>query len=161
MNKEAINKLLSTLEDSFQGLPWFGESLMDKLSRIDYRIVNIAHIPTTNSIARLVHHIINWRIFVIEKIKGNDAFDIEMNSQNDWTDLHISTEKDWADLIQKLVNTQKEIFDLLNAKTDEFLQTPVYGREYTIQRLIEGIVQHDIYHQGQIAVVAKQAALKG
>tara|TARA_R110001592_G_scaffold89416_3_gene262991 strand:- start:1314 stop:1799 length:486 start_codon:yes stop_codon:yes gene_type:complete len=160
MNRNKTHQLLEALNESFQGLPWYGESLMDKLSQIDYRIVNIAPIPTTNSVARLVHHIINWRIFVIEKFKGNDEFDIEMNSQNDWTDLNIATEKDWTDLIQKLVNTQKEIFDLLNAKTDDFLQTPVHGREYTIHRLIEGIVQHDIYHQGQIAIVAKQAALK-
>lgn len=159
MHKDKINQLLEVLNESFQGLPWHGESLMDKLNRIDYRIVNIAPVPTINSVARLVHHIINWRIFVIEKIKGNDAFDIEMNSQNDWTDLHIETEKDWADLIQKLVNTQKEIFELLNIKTDDFLETPVYGRKYNIQRLIKGITQHDIYHQGQIAVVVKQAAL--
>jgi len=63
------------------------------------------------------------------------------------------------ELRQRLIQNQKELIGLLDAKTDDFLQTQTPGHTYDFQFLIEGIVQHDIYHQGQIGVVAKQARI--
>ncbi len=156
MEKE-VGTLIDKLNDSFLGEPWYGISLMEKLEQIDYSIANSVPGESTNSIARLVHHIINWRIFAIEKLQGNTKFNIELNGPGDWTDITIDSEKEWIELKEKLVQTQDKLIELLNGKSDDFLSRQVPGHTYDFRFLIEGIIQHDIYHLGQIGIVAKQA----
>jgi len=43
-------------------------------------------------------------------------------------------------------------------KDDEFLSENVEFRKYNFQVLLNGLIQHDIYHIGQIAYVKKLLA---
>jgi uncharacterized damage-inducible protein DinB len=155
-----IKQLIFKLQESFDGTPWFGESLMTKLNSVDFNIVNCQPFPSLNSISRLVQHIINWRIFVIRKLQDDREFDIELNDANDWTEVHINNDQAWSQLKTSLQDTQQKIIDLLSAKDNVFLMQKVPGRQYDYQYLIEGLVQHDIYHLGQIGLVKKLAEYK-
>lgn len=157
--KSEINDLLEKLEDSFNGDPWYGESLMHKLENIDFEIANSTPEGISNSIANLVQHIINWRVYLIEKLKGNVEYAIELNTSSDWSNVEINSKGDWTKLKSALEDTQDEITGLLQVNDDEFLELQVPGRSYNFKFLIEGIIQHDIYHTGQIAIVARQASV--
>jgi len=147
------NLLISVFEES----PWYGDAVMKKLKQIPHHIVNISPVPGTNSVAKLVKHMVNWRALVIEVLRGNAAYNIEINSQEDWPDIHIDSAAQWEELIEELKYTQKHLCDLLDGLSDERLDQKASGREYTNLYMIEGIIHHDIYHLAQIAVVAKQA----
>jgi len=54
-----IEILVHTIKETFNGNPWFGDSLINKLSKINYRIVNVTLTDSNNSIAMIVQHIIN------------------------------------------------------------------------------------------------------
>ena len=151
-----IKRLTNLLEQTFNGNPWFGDSIMDKLRSIDFELANQVPPNGSKSAAMLVQHIINWRVFAIEKLSGNDQFNIEMNSQEDWPDVSIHSNEDWETLLIELKNTQKELLNLLGSLSDKDLNRQVSGREYDMQYLIEGIIQHDIYHLGQIGVINAQ-----
>ena len=130
---------------------------MTKLNGIDFQVVNFVPVYSTNSIARIVQHMINWRIFAIEKLKGNSAFDIQLNSKQDWTDIIIRNQPDWDKLLIRLSNTHTEIVNILSQNNDEkFLKNITPGREYDFQYLVDGIIQHDIYHLGQIGIIHRQ-----
>lgn len=150
-----IQQLIFKFQESFDGRPWFGESLMTKLNAVDVKTVNHRPLPSQNSIARLVQHIINWRIFAIKKLQGDADFDIKQNDSNDWTDVHINNARDWNKLKATLQDTQEKITGLLSSKDDKFMKQRVPGRQYDFQYLIEGLLQHDIYHLGQIGLVHK------
>lgn len=152
-----IKQLILKLQESFDGKPWFGESLMTKLNSVDVNKVNDLPLSSQNSISRLVQHIINWRIFAIKKLQGDKDFDIEQNDTNDWTDILINNEEDWNKLKVKLQDTQDKIIRLLSSKDNSFLIQQVSGRQYNFQYLIEGLIQHDIYHLGQIGLVKRLA----
>ena len=51
--------------------------------------------------------------------------------------------------------THDLIIDLLDTKGDKFLSEDVDYREYNFRFLLHGIIQHDIYHIGQIAYLKK------
>ena len=127
---------------------------MKKLKEIDFKIVNETPTASSNSIAKIVQHIINWRIFVIEKLKGNYRFDIELNTVDDWPDIVISTELQWSDQLMKLEETQDEILKIMDVMDDEALNTQTLGRTYNLEYLLNGIIQHDIYHLGQIGILS-------
>jgi len=149
-----IQHLIHKLNESFQGTPWFGDSLMPTLKAIDYKLVNKKLTNSNNSIAILVQHLINWRVFAIEKLEGNQCFDIELNSEKDWTKITIENENEWNELLKELISTQRKIISILDSqKVDSFLTQITLGKSYNFEYLIEGVLQHDIYHFGQIGLL--------
>lgn len=148
-------RLIMKLEEAFDGQPWYGDSLLNKLESIDHTIVNLRPSPSRNSIARLVQHIITWRTFAVKKLQGDAGFDV--TPEMDWPDAEIKTAEEWKQLLHKLKETQQTIVNRLSATDEAFLVQQVPGREYDYQYMIEGITQHDIYHLGQIGLIVKIA----
>ncbi len=48
--------------------------------------------------------------------------------------------------------------ELLSEKEDGFLSEEAADRKYNFRHLLHGLIQHDIYHQGQIAFLNKLLA---
>lgn len=151
------NSTTNRLRNVFEGHPWYGHSVLHKLEQMDHNKVNDIPSPSFNSVARLLQHIINWRKLAIEKMKGNVDFDIEVNSELDWPCITIETQQQWLNQINELKQTQQELLHLLEGATTAFLQQKVPGRNYNVEYLAEGIIQHDVYHLGQIAIIEKLA----
>lgn len=156
MNQQ-VKLLISSLKEAFSGQTWYGISLMNKINTIDWQIVNKTPFETANSVAKLIKHCINWRIFTIEKLHGNTVFDIELNTIADWTDITINSQQEWLNLTTELKNSQQQLVDILSNKNDAFLAKTTPGKPYNYHYLIEGIIQHDIYHLGQIGIIEKLA----
>ncbi|MFC5047516.1 DinB family protein [Aquimarina hainanensis] len=155
MNQGEIRKYIARLDDCFEGVPWYGVSVLEKLHTIDYKDVGTVPVDGVNSIAKLVRHMVSWRDFVIEKLLKNKAFDIQLNTAADWPEITIHSEKDWKDLVSTLYVSQSRIKELLLSETDAILDVIVPGKSYTYKYMIEGIIQHDIYHLGQIGIASK------
>ena len=54
-----------------------------------------------------------------------------------------------------------ELVKELSTKDNDFLNETVPGSEYDYYTLIHGIIQHDIYHAGQIVILKKMCAAAG
>ena len=50
---------------------------------------------------------------------------------------------------------QNEILKILDRSDDELLTLKVRQRKFKVKYLLEGVIQHDIYHIGQIAALNK------
>ena len=150
--KKVVQKLIESLEVTFEKAPWFGDSVLEKITTIDYKIVN-EKINGSNTIALLLKHMVQWRLFAIEKLQANKDFDIELNSSKDWPLVTINNEKQWLDLIDELKATQAKLIALISEKEDHYFKEITLGKNYTNYFLIEGVVQHDIYHLGQIGML--------
>ena len=58
--------------------------------------------------------------------------------------------------MDELKGTHKKITDLLTQKKDDaFLSEIVPNRKYNFRFLLNGLVQHNIYHLGQVAYLKK------
>ena len=126
--------------------------MIDKLEAIPWGIVN-EETYGSKTIAILVQHIINWRIFILKKLEGDLNFDIRIDGENDWDKVHIANLEEWNFLKQILQNTQDSLLYRLSQESDELLQKRVPGKEYTFGPILTSIAQHDIYHLGQIAML--------
>ncbi|NND78559.1 MAG: DinB family protein [Maribacter sp.] len=147
-----LEYIINDLEVCFDGKPWYGDSVMKKLDAVDWQCVNDQDY-SNKSIAVLLQHMINWRIFVIKKLQGDAAYDIIIDELNDWTKVQVKNEQEWHLLKQEIRNTQKELLDLLANSTDEILDKKVPGKKYTFGPILQSVAQHDIYHLGQIAML--------
>lgn len=150
--RHQLAQIILNLKECFDGTPWYGDSVMKKIDVIDWRITNNA-LYGSKSIAVLVQHMINWRIFVIKKLKGDSTYDILIDGPTDWTQIQIGSLQEWESLKTTLRQTQQDILNLLAEDSDELLQKKVPGKEYTFGPILTSVAQHDIYHLGQIAML--------
>ena len=152
MQKNRLQYIVHNLKECFDGSPWYGDAMMKKLDAIQWQYVNEA-IYGEKTIAVLVQHIINWRIFVLKKLQGDAGYDLKIDSPEDWSLIQIDHPSEWEELKRKLRETQHEILSILSVSDDTLLQEVVPGKKYHFGNVLESLYQHDIYHLGQIAML--------
>jgi uncharacterized damage-inducible protein DinB len=153
MNKE-IQYLVSQLQESFNGDPWFGRNAEKLLGEVTEDIA-FEKPKGQHSIAELVWHMVNWREFVISRFRKDETKDLHYFEANDWRQLDHSDRSLWQQGLDKLIETQELFLNILQDQSDSILDKNVEERTYNYRNLLNGIVQHDIYHLGQIAYLVK------
>lgn len=141
-----IQKITKLLERSFDQQPWYGPSVMDTLKGISAEAAN-NRLPNSHSIIEIVLHMTAWRTFVTQQLKGNP---IELSDQENFPNPTV-----WEEALAGLNKSQTELLDALKAFPEERLNDKVPLREYRFHFMLNGIVQHDVYHTGQIALLKK------
>jgi len=154
-----MKHIIDNLKASFDGVPWYGTAFMDIITQVDYTQAVLVPTGGSNSIAKLVAHIIAWREFVSAKLDGKAEFDIILNTIEDWPAIDINSQEDWEALVTKLQASQNHLLDQLEDLSEDIdLDGLVPGKtaeDYTIRYMLYGLVQHDTYHLGQIALTWK------
>ncbi|MBD1259668.1 DinB family protein [Maribacter polysiphoniae] len=148
-----LEYIIHDLKECFDGKPWYGDAVMTKLDTVDWHIVN-DRIYGDKTIAVVLQHMINWRIFVIKKLQGDADYDIIIDTLNDWVPITIGNEKEWERLKQGIRQTQNELLGLLADRNDAVLDKKVPGKNYVFGAILRSVAQHDIYHLGQIAMLS-------
>ena len=152
MNNE-LKMYAAQLNENFSGEPWFGRNIQAILKEINEDIASQK--PNgQHSILELLYHMINWRLFTINRLEKSSAT-VKSFEENDWQVLDHQDKSLWQKGIEQLNDTQQRLLNLINTMKDEDLQSPVHERDYENRTLIIGIIQHDIYHLGQIAYIKK------
>ena len=141
--------LIGQLQEVFDGSPWYGDSLKDKLQVIRKEAKEPVDL---NKVASYVQHLINWRQFVIKKLTGDAAFDIVLNTEADWANITIKQYKDWDQLLEELTHSQQQLISHIEKVSDEEMRSQIPGKNYGFEHMVHGLVQHEVYHTGQIAV---------
>lgn len=154
MNSE-VKEIVKELKRVYNGSPWLGNSIKSVLEGIDDRKAFNRALPNVNTIASLVSHMIGWRMFLVRRLEGDENFSVKQKETFDFSSYGEEPQVIWNNLILELESNQNRIISLLEKKEDLFLKEKVANRRFTYQYLINGIIQHDIYHMGQIVVLKK------
>lgn len=151
--KQRIHTIIESLEVTTKGSPWYGDALATALQQIPKEIV-YTKIDGANSIIEITKHLLNWYQFALERVKGSSNYTLHTAEENSWT---IVTAADilWEDCIKELNELYNSLIDQLSTKDDHFLDEIVPERTYTYSFLLNGLIQHNIYHLGQILILKK------
>jgi hypothetical protein len=153
MNKE-VQYLITTLTSALQGQPWYGRPVYSLLEEVDPSSVYVKPGETEHSLIELLYHMIAWAAFVQKRLENDKGWDDKYMETIDWRPID-PVEHTWENGVAELKQTHNRIIELLQEKNDDFLGEKVEFREYNFRFLLNGLVQHNIYHVGQIAYVHK------
>ena len=78
-----------------------------------------------------------------------------MNSADDWKDTIALSEIGWTNLKNLFYESTVTLISALEKQDDTYLETKFLDTDYNFHYLIEGIIQHDLYHLGQIGITIK------
>jgi uncharacterized damage-inducible protein DinB len=144
-----IERILDQLNRSWGGPSWTGADIGPLLESITEEQARAHPIPGAHSIIEVAAHMSTWMDAVARRLAGNST---ELTTEEDWRDV---TDMPWADAIEEMANAISRLSDAIARLTVDDLDKPVAGRKYTVYVMLHGVIQHNLYHAGQIAILKK------
>ena len=156
MNTEC-RRIADQLRRAFQGQAWHGPSLRELLTNVNAEQANARPVKSAHSIWELVLHIDIWAKAALESVAGVPLPKL-YGTEKDWPPVGDSSAGAWQAATDRMFRTATELAQAIEGFADERLTDIVPGRQYDFYYLFHGIVQHSLYHGGQIAIVKKALA---
>jgi uncharacterized damage-inducible protein DinB len=156
MNKE-LQSIIRNIENILNGEPWFGRALYEIMDEVDTKKVYIKPNGSEHSLIELLYHMNTWAEFTLRRLEADKEQDIAATEKKDWRDIDPKVHT-WKKGMAELKSIHKKIIAVLKTKDDLFLKEKVDHRNYNFRFLLNGLIQHNIYHLGQIAYLNKLLA---
>ena len=148
MNKE-IQSIILNLQRVLNGQPWYGEAVLPMLRKIHPAVVYI-NPKNSHAAIEILYHMINWAQFTLNRLQRKQEEDLIDSEESDWRMID-PKEQTWKNGLAEFESLHQQIIAALKTKDDAFLGQIVDFREYNFRFLLNGLIQHHIYHLGQIA----------
>jgi uncharacterized damage-inducible protein DinB len=156
-----IDRIVDQLQREHEGDPWHGSPLRDLLNGIGCEVAAAHPIRSIHSVWEIVLHMTAWKNEVRRRLSGAPAGTPE---EGDWPAVPAPTPEAWQAAVDRL----EQAHTALIAAIKEFPESKLFeatndprdretGAGVSHYVLLHGIVQHDVYHAGQIALVRKGA----
>ena len=143
------------LDKGFYGNAWHGPALEEVLDGILPEQASVRPIPNAHTIWEIVLHLATWRRVVCRRLEGERVDDVP--PEEDWPPISDAGEEGWAAARQALRDEQSLLHTAIAAFGDERLDDEVPGFGYSFYTMLHGLINHDLYHAGQIALLKKGA----
>ena len=158
-NINRTNELALEIHRSIFGDPWHGTATKEILNGISVEYAFRRPITSGHNIIELTLHLDAWTEEVLSRFTGNPAKEPAMG---DWPPPQEQTEEYWLAVKQKLFSDTNKLIETVKSfpenKLDEILgeeRNITLGTGFSFEGLIIGLVQHNAYHSGQIALLKK------
>jgi uncharacterized damage-inducible protein DinB len=156
MMKE-VERLEGELRRAHEGDSWHGPSLKELLSGVSAESAAARPISGAHTIWELVLHITAWERAAIDGLAGDE---VQLPEEENWPPVVDKGEASWNKALQELRDTNKKLRSEVSGMNDSRLEETVKGKDYTISVMLHGVVQHGLYHAGQIALLTKLNQIK-
>lgn len=147
-----VERIRDQLERAFDGEAWYGDSLRKILVDITAEKAIARLFPQALNIWELVLHLTFTEEIMRRRIEGERA---EISGAEDFPSIQDTSETAWRQALENLENSHKNLKDTINRLNETELNETVAGWDYSKYFLLHGLIQHLIYHAGQIALLKK------
>lgn len=149
--------LLDHLDRTFDGDAWHGPSVMPVISSVSATQAAARRIGPAHSIWEIVCHMTAWKLEVVKRLRGGPARDLPPDE--DFPVAHDATPEAWTATVRSLVEAHNALRACVATLREVDLDAPIDGAErdaaWTVGDTVRGIIDHDLYHLGQIVLLRK------
>jgi uncharacterized damage-inducible protein DinB len=144
--------MLSQLHTTYYGPSWHGPTLRELLADVT-AVEAVQHaIADVHSIWEIVLHTAAWKRVVIVRLEGTP---VSLQGEADWPRVPNAGAAAWQDARQQLEEANAALLARVAQLSDADLDSPVPGQNVSVYATLHGVIQHDVYHAGQIALLKK------
>jgi uncharacterized damage-inducible protein DinB len=130
---------------------------MELLNGVTHEQASAKPIPGAHSIWELVLHIIAWEREALLVMQGKRYQTLA--GEQDWPPVGATDNNAWQAALADLESVTRNLVAAIKPLAKEKLTEIVEGVEYDFDFLLHGIVQHNLYHAGQIAILKRAAKI--
>jgi uncharacterized damage-inducible protein DinB len=150
-------RIADQLKRAFEGQAWHGPAVLEALSDVTAAQAAAKPIAAAHSIWELVLHMTCWMDTVRRRALG-EAF--MPSDEQDWPPVRDTSDAAWRAAVADMERSHRAAHDVIASFPEAGLDQPLVPGGTVAYAQFHGLVQHDLYHAGQIAVLKKGAARK-
>ena len=147
-----VERLLDQLQRAYEGEAWHGPSLKQILADVTAASAARRPIAAAHTIWELVLHVSAWESAVASRLAGRYLAEPD---EGDWPAVADTSEAAWQATLQSLDATHQRLRDAIRQFDPERLHRRLAAGRESAGYAISGVIQHTLYHAGQIVLLKK------
>ena len=146
-------RLLDQLRRAYRGGAFHGPAVFEILEGVSAETAAAKPLAGAHSIWELVRHVATWNRIPVQRIRERRAID-PIDAEN-FPVVGDPSESAWSAAKQELSASADDVAATIEALPAERFAEIVPGRTYTVVAMLDGVIQHALYHAGQMALMKK------
>jgi len=148
-----IERINDQLKRAFEGKAWHGPSVSEVLAGVTAEQAAARPISDAHSIWEITLHIATWERVGRRRIQ--ESAPIDVSDDEDWPEVEDTSEEAWKRTLDEVRGNHLSLREAIAGLDEPGLGDIVPGTTYSVYFLLNGVIQHDLYHAGQIALLKK------
>ena len=148
-----IRRIRSQLRHAFEGPAWHGPSVRELLSDVTAERAARRPIAGAHSIWEITLHIATWERVVLKRLEGDMTGDPP--TEEDWPAVTDTSDEAWQQTLASLEEGNRALREAIARFDEARLDELVSEKVYPFYFMLHGVIQHGLYHAGQIAMLKK------
>lgn len=146
-----IEQLLERYDQTLAGDAWYGDPVWKILDGIDAACAAASPVNGVHNIWQLVKHMEFWEDVAARRLSGPVTPDLAGN----FPKMPALDEQGWQKTLEQFRSSNAKFREALSQVDAARLDQNTSGGERTFRYEIVGVIEHHIYHIGQIALLKK------
>jgi uncharacterized damage-inducible protein DinB len=146
------DRITDQLDRAFVGDAWHGPAVMEMLEGVTAEQAKARPFEAAHSIWELALHIEAWTRACRRRLQGERA---ELSEAEDWPAVIRSDEEAWEQARESIKQAHDELAAAIQELDDSRLDQPIVKGMSSAYVTLHGVIQHSLYHAGQIAILKK------
>lgn len=141
-----VERMIEELNRTWNGDAWYGPSLRPLVDGITEEEARAHPVAGAHSILEVVVHAAYWMDMTNRRITGTPP------AEKDWRDVKATS---WKAAVAELERSYTALLDRVARMSDDDMNRVVSKKNYTNFVMLLGVIEHNVYHAGQIALLKK------
>jgi uncharacterized damage-inducible protein DinB len=147
-----VERIQGELRRAFEGEAWHGPAVLELLRDVTAEQAAARPIAGAHTIWELVLHIAAWENAGRRRLGGDRA---QLSDEEDFPPINDTSEAAWRETIEALKSGHSKLYDAIAGLDESRLDEPILDGMRSVYITLHGVIQHDLYHAGQIALLKK------
>ncbi len=147
-----VQRITDQLKRAFAGEAWHGPAVLQVLEGITAAQAAARPANSAHSIWEIAFHIAAWEGAVRKRLRGERG---ELSAAEDWPAVTDASEQGWERAKGLLREVHQDLCDAVSELDEARLDQPIVAGMSSVYVTLHGVIQHSLYHAGQIALLKK------
>ena len=150
-----VARILDQYDRALSGDAWHGDNVWKILSDVSPEQAFQRPLQGAHTIWELLAHMAFWESEVRRRLAGTAG---EPDESLNYPPMPPATAENWTRQLEAFRQSNAEFHQALTQLNDSVLDEPLSAPEKSVYVEVHGVIQHHLYHAGQIAILRKNLA---
>jgi len=146
-------RIADQLRRAYEGGAWHGPAVREVLAGVTAAQAARRPLSDAHTIWEIVLHIATWESVVRRRLEGEEIG--ELSPEQDWRPVRETSDAAWKNALADLEKNNRQLRDVIARVPESRLSETVPVKGYSVYTMLHGVIQHDLYHAGQMALLKK------
>ena len=147
-----VERITDQLRRAFEGEAWHRPSVREVLDGVSAEKAAARPIAGAHSIWEIALHIAAWENVARRRLLGERA---QVTDEENFPPVAETSEAAWAATRAALEEGNLRLREEISRLSDSRLSEPIIEGMFSVYITLHGVIQHTLYHAGQIALLKK------